>query len=434
MRETWLPPLLAAFLTLPCLAQGGADAAPAPVQTPAAGAPTPAALTLAQAIDLALERHPELAAARSEVQATEAAQLVAGARPAAVVEGELEDTRRETRSTTLLLGQVIELGGKRQARLDAAGRGRDVALARQALRRGQLRAEVTAVFAEVLIAQERVRLAQGALALARGGSEAAQRRVLAGKVSPIEETRARVAQSGVAVELAQARGELRAALQGLQALLGGGQQVEAVAGEIALPAVQPQHALLARLEQAPALRVARLDVERLGALARLERTRRVPDVTVGVGAKRNEELGRTQALVALSVPLPVADAWRGAELEALRRQDQARFETEAATLRLRADVTRAHERLQAAAAEARTLQGEVLPGAQSVFDATTKGYELGKFGFLDVLDAQRTLLLSRTQYLRAVAQAHLAAAEIERALGDDTLTDPGVGAPLKAIP
>jgi cobalt-zinc-cadmium efflux system outer membrane protein len=231
-----------------------------------------------------------------------------------------------------------------------------------------------------------MRLAEAALDLARGGSEAAQRRVTAGKVSPIEETRARVAQSGVAAELAQARGEQRAALHALQALLGDAQRVEAVAGEIALPAVLSQEALLARLQQAPALRVARLDVERLGALARLERTRRVPDVTVGVGAKRNEELGRTQALVTLSVPLPVADAWHGAELD--------------------------------------TLQDEVLPGAQSVFEATTKGYELGKFDLLDVLDAQRTLLLSRTQLLRAIAQAHLATAAIDRALGDDTPIDP----------
>jgi cobalt-zinc-cadmium efflux system outer membrane protein len=115
----------------------------------------------------------------------------------------------------------------------------------------------------------------------------------------------------------------------------------------------------------------------------------------------------------------VADAWRGAELEALRRQDQAGIEAEAAALRLESDALRAHERLQAAVAEARALHDEVLPGAQSVFDATTKGYELGKFGFLDVLDAQRTLLQARSQHLRAVAQAHLAAAEMDRLLGED---------------
>jgi cobalt-zinc-cadmium efflux system outer membrane protein len=127
--------------------------------------------------------------------------------------------------------------------------------------------------------------------------------------------------------------------------------------------MMPEDVLLARLEGAPQLRVARLDIERLGALAQVERTRRVPDVTVSVGAKRNEELGRTQALQMLSVPLPLSDAWRGAELEALRRQDQARFEAEATAPRLRADAARAHERLQAAVTEARAPQSEVLPGA-----------------------------------------------------------------------
>ncbi|WP_157269867.1 hypothetical protein [Azohydromonas aeria] len=78
---------------------------------------------------------------------------------------------------------------------------------------------------------------------------------------------------------------------------------------------------------------------------------------------------RTQALVTLAVPLPGSDAWHGAELEALRRQEQARFGLDAATLRLRADVARAHERPQAAVTEVRTLRDEVLPGAQSVFDA-----------------------------------------------------------------
>jgi cobalt-zinc-cadmium efflux system outer membrane protein len=424
MRELWLPPLLAACMTWPGLAQAQGVEPPFPMAaSPHTPAAEPAALTLAQALALALERHPELAAARSAVEAAEAAQLQAGARPAPVVESELEDTRRETRSTTLRLAQPLELGGKRQARLDAAERGREAALGRLALRRSQLRAEVTAAFAEALLAQERLRLAEAALELARSGSEAARRRVSAGKVSPIEETRARVAQAGVGVERAQAQGELRAALQGLQALLGGERRIERVAGDITLPAVPDAATLRARLADAPPLRVARLEVERLGALARLECTRRVPDLTLGVGAKRNEELGRTQALLTLSVPLPVSDAWRGAELEALRRQDQARFEAEATALRLRAELARAHERLQATAAEARTLQDEVLPDAQSVFEATAKGYELGKFGFLDVLDAQRTLLQSRSQHLRALAQAHLAAAEIERLLGDDTPAD-----------
>jgi len=58
-----------------------------------------------------------------------------------------------------------------------------------------------------------------------------------------------------------------------------------------------------------------------------------------------------------------------------------------------------------------------LPGAQSAFDAATKGYQLGKFSFLEVLDAQRTLFQSRAQYLQALADYQRGYADIERLIG-----------------
>ena len=84
----------------------------------------------------------------------------------------------------------------------------------------------------------------------------------------------------------------------------------------------------------------------------------------------------------------------------------------------RRHAPQARERLNAARQDAELLQRDILPGAQSAYDAATKGFEFGKFNFLDVLDAQRTLLQAKSQYLRALSEAHRAAAEIERILGD----------------
>jgi cobalt-zinc-cadmium efflux system outer membrane protein len=64
------------------------------------------------------------------------------------------------------------------------------------------------------------------------------------------------------------------------------------------------------------------------------------------------------------------------------------------------------------------IRTEILPGAQSAYDAAVKGFEFGKFGFLDVLDAQRTFFLARSQYLNALLRGHQAMAEIERLVGD----------------
>ncbi|MEJ8852716.1 TolC family protein [Variovorax rhizosphaerae] len=75
----------------------------------------------------------------------------------------------------------------------------------------------------------------------------------------------------------------------------------------------------------------------------------------------------------------------------------------------------------AARTEAIALGADVLPGAQSAFDASTRGFERGKFSFLKVLDAQRTLQQARTQYLRSLAEAHRAAVDLNRILGVDAM-------------
>ncbi len=419
MRNALLP-LLAAIGLSPCLAQvPPAASSIQPPGTPAASSPSGAVLTLQRAIDMALAGHPLLAAGRSDIEAADAALSQAGARPNPVLQAELEDTRRETRSTTVLLTQPIELGGKRAARLDVAERSGDLARSQYASARSLLRAQVTSAFVDALTAQERLRAADASLELAQRATDAASKRVIAGKVSPIEETKAKVAEANVRVERVQASGELRAALLALQSMVGTSTgPISRVEGSVSLPLVPADIALQSRLAASPAVRQAQLEVDRFGSLAKLERTRRVPDLTVGIGTKRSEELGRNQTLLAVSIPLPVFDTNRGAELEAMRRHDKARYDAEAAALRLRAEAVRAQERLRTAVAEAQALQDEVLPGAQTAYEAASKGFELGKFSFLDVLDSQRTLLEARSRHLRAVAEAHRSAAEIDRLLGD----------------
>lgn len=436
MRDALLPPLLAALTISPCSAQGTVGVPAARNDVPAAPVATStAALTLPQAIDLAQRDRPELAAARSEVEAAEAALSQAGALPNPVFAAELEDTRKATRTTSYMLSQPIELGGKRSARQDAARHALDAALSQQQSRRQQLRADVTAAFFGTLAAQERVQLAESAVELAQRGSEAARKRVVAGKASPIDETRAKVAEAGVRVEALQARGALRTAMQALGAAVGGTQRFERVDGQISLPDVPSAPALQERMAGAAFVRQAQLEVDRLGALARLERAKRIPDVTVGIGTKRSEELGRSQAMFTLTIPLPIFDTNRGAEVEALRRQDKARYEVDAAVARLRSNVAAAHARLEAAVAEARLLQQDILPGAVAAHDTSTKGFELGKFSFLEVLDSQRTLLQARAQHLKAVAEAFQAAAELDRLLssGDATHTPPTNLAPSAAL-
>ena len=386
-------------------------------QSAAAAAAEP--LSLAKAIELALEGNPEVAAAKRQWEATEGQVLQGRSRPNPELAYSLEDTRSKTRTQSWQLNLPVELGGKRAARTKAAEKTREQAQAQLAELQATVRANVAAAYFDVLTAQERLVLARDSAALAKSSTDTVSKRVAAGKVSPVEESKARVAEAGVRVELAQAASEQRNALSRLFALLG---RIDApytvLEGKAEnLPSVPSLADLQPLISSAPGVVLARIEVDRRKALTALEQSKRVPDVTVSVGMQRSNETQRNVLLFGVSVPLPVFDRNQGNLLEALKLEDKARDELQAASVRLHSEVAQARERLSTIIAEVQSLKQDVLPGAKSAYDAATIGFENGKFNFLEVLDAQRTYFTAKSQYLKALGEAHRAAADIDRLLG-----------------
>ena len=324
-------------------------------------------LSLAAAQALAVSNNPTLSAARHELQAQDGALQQAQTLPNPELQTLVEDTRRATRSTTVQLNQLIELGGKRGARTQVAQRGQDVAEAALAMQQADTRAAVTKTFIDVLAAQEGLRLADSAQALAARASAITARRVTAGKASPVEETRARVAEASVRLELNLARGALASARKRLAALWGNlAPRFSVAEGNLDdLPPLPASGELATRLQHAPALRQARSTLAQRQAMLDVEQRRATPDITVSVGMKRSEELGRSQAIIGLSVPLPLFDRNAGNKLEALRRSDKARDELAATTLDVQTALAEACERLNTARLDVESLRRDILPGARS---------------------------------------------------------------------
>ncbi|MGI4937290.1 MAG: TolC family protein, partial [Janthinobacterium lividum] len=134
-------------------------------------------MTLPTALALALQSNPALSAARHETEALDASILQAGTRPNPTIALSIEDTRRETRESTVQFSQTLETGGKRQARIESAQRGRDVAAAGLRVRQAEVQADTITAFFEVLNAQQKLELAQEALELARRASSLTASRV-----------------------------------------------------------------------------------------------------------------------------------------------------------------------------------------------------------------------------------------------------------------
>ena len=407
MRKLVLPLGLAAIWLSPFFFFNPVQAQPAP------------ALALEHAQSLAASRNFALSAAQREVDAQDGAVRQAGAWRNPALNASVEDTRSATRTTITTLDFPLELGGQRAARLQAAERGRELAQAELGHARAQLRAEVVRAFFAVLVAQERVALAGDSADLAARAADAIAKRVAAGKVSPVDETRARVDQANAQLEAVEADAELQAARRTLAALWGDTELAHAtVQGDVELVPFRPPADELARaLDDAPGLLTSRLEVERRRALIDVERSKGVPDLTVSVGARRDNELGRTQAILGLSLPLPLFDRNQGATHEAARRAEKAGDEHQAARMRALTELQQASNQLAVARRSAETLKSTVLPAARRAYDAAAQGFETGKFGVLDVIDAQRALLQARARYLAALSTSHQAASAIDRLLG-----------------
>ncbi|WP_146041516.1 MULTISPECIES: TolC family protein [unclassified Pseudomonas] len=380
-------------------------------------------LTVDQALETAFANNPDLAAAQWETGIAQGERQQAGLIPNPEVSWEAEDTRRNSRTTTVMINQPIELGGKRGARIEVASRAQDAAGIELERKRNVLRADVIQAFYSSSTAQQRLLLSRQSLELAERGLRVAQGRIKSGKSSPVEGTRAEVQLSEVRLELRRAERDEASAYQRLAQVMGAPLPAFVSVGDPSrsMPTVPDSSLLLNRIGETAELRLAKLQIDQREASLGLEKAQRIPDLTVSIGSQYDERERERVNVVGLSMPIPLFNRNQGNVLAAARRTDQARDLRNASELRLRTEIQTTLDQWMTANTEVASFNQTILPAAQSAVDTATRGFEMGKFNFLDVLDAQRTLISARTQYIQAIAEATDAWVRIERIFGDVAL-------------
>jgi cobalt-zinc-cadmium efflux system outer membrane protein len=271
---------------------------------------------------------------------------------------------------------------------------------------------VREAFASLVAAQRQLGIARENLTSADAAFAAIRDRVAAGKVSPIEETRASVTVAMERIELSRAEAELQAARIRLGATWGGD------AGDVvATDEASATTATDASIDASPELRRAEAVVAQREAEARLERARGVPDLRASAGVRGYEGGDGPAAVAGVTMSLPVFDRNRDAVAAALARVEAARADAAAVRTSVTRDLGEARIRVAAAQQNVDRFRSEIIPAAESVDAAISEGYRLGKFGYLEVLDARRTLAQARMQLVAAQRELELARIEVERLTG-----------------
>lgn len=390
-------------------------------------------LTLKQALSMTKEYNSELAGSAAEVEAKTAKIIQADLLPNPEISAEIEnfggqDNLRgfDNAETTLSLSQRLELGGKRGKRQTVAQLDKGLAQWDLKSKQSEVLSLAAQSYMQVLAEQEQLVQAESLERLAGQMHSAVASRVASGKAPPPEEIRARVELANVRMATTKIREKLNLSRQHLSSFWGESAPhfIKAIGNIKTIPDLPDEKVIESRIIENPDVARWSTEINQRRATLDLTKSQAIPDVTVSFGIRNYRENGNNAMTAGFSIPVPLFDRNQGEIGEAQANVEKAKHQQQAASIEARKALASAWKDLIAARTEALTLRDDVIPGTVAAYDAVSSGYREGKFDFLSMLEAQRSLFEAQGQSLQAFLSMHQARIEVARLLGmalDDIL-------------
>lgn len=386
----------------------------------------------------ALVSNAELTAVRLDIERGRARLRQSGLRPNPLVDFE-QTTGRYTgsageRETSVGFSLPIELGGKRQKRINLAQAEIAAAEAGVAERERRLTLDVRAAYAEALASLRELQITENLTDIGTQTARVIEARVTEGDSAPIELSLMRVESDRLNARRALVQGRLEAAILKLKNLAGVSPNEPLRFKETLLTTLLPEpsvpitDAIDVALKTRPDVRLARLLEEAAQAGLRLAQAQATPDIaafsryTVNSSLFDNTPVGvlrdRDKLLTfGVSISLPFFNRNQGAKAEAAVAIQQAQRRREFIEATVRSEVAAAYARYEAARNSLAIFEKGVVERSTQNIRNISRAYELGAFSVTELLAERRRLLDAQREFIEALSERYRALAEIQSALG-----------------
>lgn len=358
------------------------SAAPNSVGEMTIQAPTSAA----EAVRLAFQNRPGIAAAQSEVESLLVkAKAVRTSDPLRLLVGRGSDSAPGATDNDLALSQAIDWFGRNS--LAASVVEFEAVIARANLRRVRLEVQTDVLyrFNAVVFADGKLRLARELLDIAVRFRDAAKRRVEAGQAPEVQLLRANIELERASQVLELREVEAKTARSRLRGAIGATEEPAPTSFFLHQPPAEPD-----LMQQHPRVLALSAELQEIDARIRHERVANRPDVEFQV--RRSPWMERGQLGVRLQVSVPLTDYGRSRRnVESLRLSrrgiEQQRDDV------IRVAITEFQSlKVERAAAERQVERLNSLIGdAKELLRINEKGFETGALTLLESLEAARSL-------------------------------------------
>lgn len=391
-----------------------------------AGAADQRSLTLRDALSLAAERNPDIAAFQPQAEASRQQAALHSLRPVTTVDVQFENfagtgslSAARSLETTLQLSHIVELGGKAPLRRRVGEAALEQLDAAQTAKRADILAEVARRFIHVLSDQEQLKSTERATELAAQARDVVQERIEAGASSPVSLNRAEIVLARSRLTQEHAEHELLSSRVALAALWGDDSaQFGEVRGELfEFPVIEPLEAYAQRLVASPELLKFATDARALDARTQLARAQQTPNVTLSAGVRRLEGLDDQAFVAGFAVPLGMRKRMQPELLAIQAEREHLRLSEQSRLLELKVALFDLYQETLHARTAASTLGKDIRPQAERLLRTSEAGYRVGRFSLQELAEARQQLLDIEQESIRAAAEFHTHLVEIERLTG-----------------
>jgi cobalt-zinc-cadmium efflux system outer membrane protein len=311
-----------------------------------------------------------------------------------------KDGLTETENT-ISISQRIELGGKRNARVEIANTNQLLNRAKIELKLSQILKEVQIAYSDVLLSEVQLSLAKEQVTFTKRILASVQEKVSFGGSLKGEQTKAEISLSLAKLDVRKLEAELvRKKLRLVAFWHGDISEIGKLSEENNFEVLTN----MGNLDSYPILRVEALRVQASEKLLKSQEALSVPDLTVSGGYRRFEEENEDAFVAGVSVPLNIFNRNQGAIENASSSLEATNVEYEGKKSALSNRLESLKQIRLILIEEFKSLNQTILPDSKRALTQMRKAYQLGRVGYLDLLDSWRLYFDTRS---RVADNSHL---------------------------
>ena len=362
------------------------------------------------AIDEALENNLELQGLKANIEASKAQCYQASLYPNPVFAISLDDIGnnycRGNNELYVGLVQPIELGGKLSARTRIAQVDNALANTLYQTKREALYYTILKAFLKMATTQELLNLSRAQENISKELLQAIKEKTTAGKSALIEEKKGMIAHQIATLTTHKIKTLFIKAKKELIALnVSCKKDFDTVFYPLSdLTPPPPLAYFLDRITENNELNLSSLERKKAAEILSFEKTRRIPDIALEIGLSTDQFTKNPSVILGIAFPIPLFDTNKGNISSASYKELQANFEYLDLLASINSNLEMLYDELTSLYQQVLIFKNNALPSVEESFNQTLLGFNEGKFTYLDLLEASKTQLNVKEQYILCLSE------------------------------